>query len=789
MGSSSSKKANYQLNIQKEKEISLIECLQKAKNGVCQIIIENYPFCSGCFCRIPYTNNFYLNALLTCHHVLNKNVVFSDGNIKIKVNDRYIFLSLKNRKKWCNEKLNYFCIEIKDDDEIDNFYQIDDIILKNDYKNELYLQKYILTFAIMEDGEIGYSNGLINNIENSYFWYNCDIDKGYSGGVIINNKNNSIIGVNKGEHIINSNNSNINMGIFIYDIIKDIKNQNNKEIELEEKYIKEIGLDFDEYLYIEPELFEKDCLKIKYNNFLKEKNISKEKIENILYDIFENKEIKNLEEEDIDIDKIENNNEKLINIDSPLFKIISRTKNFVKRFAIYISQKIIDKYKLKDEYLKFFDNIDNLSFNYTSIYYLLDDINKINYLKEINIDFNKIKRLTIIEKEDINFFVDEDEDNINKNQINNFFEILFSINNINNNLIYLNIKLKKCKINPELFENINNFKLLRYLYIENINFNKDFIIKLNKLKLLSIISCENIKLSEMSNEELKELNLSFNNISDINILEKVNFKELKELNLSYNKISDINILEKVNFKELKELDLNHNEISDINILEKVNFKELIQLDLSHNKILDINILEKVNFKELKELNLHHNKISDINILVKVNFKELKKLDLSCNNISDIDILAKVNFKNLKELNLSYNKILDINVLEKVNFNYLENLDLSWNNISDINILEKVNFKELKIFYLRSNNISDINILEKVNFKELKELYLSWNKISDINILEKVNFNKLEILDLSCNNILDINILKKLNFQKLTDLLLSGNNISDINLLEKANYIK
>ena len=100
-----------------------------------------------------------------------------------------------------------------------------------------------------------------------------------------------------------------------------------------------------------------------------------------------------------------------------------------------------------------------MNINYASIFYYLEDANKINYLKEINIDFNKIKRLTI-ENEDEK----EYKDNINEKQIKNFFEILFSINNINNNLIYLNIKMKHCKINPELFENINNFKLLRYLY-------------------------------------------------------------------------------------------------------------------------------------------------------------------------------------------------------------------------------------------------------------------------------------------------------------------------------------
>ena len=155
-------------------------------------------------------------------------------------------------------------------------------------------------------------------------------------------------------------------------------------------------------------------------------------------------------------------------------------------------------------------------------------------------------------------------------KFNNFFEILFSLNNIENNLIYLNIKFAYCKIKSEFFESINNFKSLRYLYIENINFDKDFIIKLNILELLSIISCNNIKLSEIPNEKLKELVISRNYISDFNILEKVKFKfkELIKLKLSYNKISDINLLENVNFKGLIVLNLSNNEISDINILKK-----------------------------------------------------------------------------------------------------------------------------------------------------------------------------------------------------------------------------
>ena len=61
--------------------------------------------------------------------------------------------------------------------------------------------------------------------------------------------------------------------------------------------------------------------------------------------------------------------------------------------------------------------------------------NKINYLKEININFNKIKKLRL--KFDI--YNNDKDDNTAQNEIKNFFEILFSFDNIENNLINLYI--------------------------------------------------------------------------------------------------------------------------------------------------------------------------------------------------------------------------------------------------------------------------------------------------------------------------------------------------------------
>ena len=331
--------------------------------------------------------------------------------------------------------------------------------------------------------------------------------------------NEELINNIKSKHILNFifnyiKDKNFKDKLFLYSKKLQIK-FDIKLIGLKKNYLNNIKLDLDQYLYIEPNSFKPDFLEKEYDKFLIEKKIKKEKIENIIYDIFENKEIKDIDEEDIH--KIKKK-EKFINIESPLFNILSKTKNFGSIFTIYISQKIIDEYQLKDKYIKLFENLNNLNIKYSSIFYKLKDINKIDYLKEIHINFNKIKKLTIEND------YEEKDDNVTKNKFNKFFEILFSFNNIEKNLIYLNIKFKYCEIDTEYFEKINNFKLLRYLNIENIYFVKDFIIKLNTLELLSIISCNNIKLSGISNGKLKEIDLSYNKITDINILEKVNLK-------------------------------------------------------------------------------------------------------------------------------------------------------------------------------------------------------------------------------------------------------------------------
>jgi len=198
----------------------------KAKKTICEIKMPN-GFGSGFFCKIPITdnNNILLPVLITCYHVLNKDSINSK-DIKIILNGESKTISLGQRKIWTDQELDFTCIEIKEkEDNIKTFYTLDDDVLDDNNSNDWYLNKNVLIFAVnKKDRQIGFSNGIIKKCESPYFFYNCNTYAGCSGGCIVNQANNNVIGIHKGE----SKKNGLNAGIFIREIIKYIKD--NKEI-------------------------------------------------------------------------------------------------------------------------------------------------------------------------------------------------------------------------------------------------------------------------------------------------------------------------------------------------------------------------------------------------------------------------------------------------------------------------------------------------------------------------------------------------------------------------------
>ena len=149
----------------------------------------------------------------------------------------------------------------------------------------------------------------------------------------------------------------IELKLFIYS--KHFQNKLNiKYIEAKEKYLKNIGFNINEYLYIEEKKYEKNILNKRYNKFILENKINKKLFEDLIY---ENKQIKEINKE----------NETYINIDSPLFEIISKLSHFEKNYTIYISQKNIDEYDLINEYIKFSSDFLLILFSNKNLLYFL----------------------------------------------------------------------------------------------------------------------------------------------------------------------------------------------------------------------------------------------------------------------------------------------------------------------------------------------------------------------------------------------------------------------------------
>ena len=224
-----SKFKGYNIKLEKSDEKGMINgyaimnYLPKAINAVCEICISN-GFGSGFFCKIPYTqnNNLLLPVLLTNNHVLSKDDLEND--IKIKIDGETKILSLKGRKKWTNKEMDFTCIEIKEEeDNIHTFFNLDDKVLYKNYSNDCYLNQNVFIFAINKnDKQIGFSNGVIKNNEDLFFAHTCNSFPGCSGGCIVNQFTNNVIGIHCGE-IKTGNEKALNAGIYINNVINIIK--------------------------------------------------------------------------------------------------------------------------------------------------------------------------------------------------------------------------------------------------------------------------------------------------------------------------------------------------------------------------------------------------------------------------------------------------------------------------------------------------------------------------------------------------------------------------------------
>jgi len=215
--------------------------MRQMERNICKIYIDNIQG-TGFFCKIPFPNKEkMLPVFITNNHIIDKNI-FNQENIKIHLDIKEeesikeIILN-KNRLKYTNEEYDITIIEIKDEDNINNYLELDDIIMNDILTQKNYDKEYIKeTIYIIQypDNKLSVSYGILDKIceDKAYnFNHKCSTSGGSSGSPILN-LNNKLIGIHKEG---NNNKRKYNLGAFLnYPIKEFIKLNNNNEILLKE---------------------------------------------------------------------------------------------------------------------------------------------------------------------------------------------------------------------------------------------------------------------------------------------------------------------------------------------------------------------------------------------------------------------------------------------------------------------------------------------------------------------------------------------------------------------------
>ena len=181
-----------------------------------QIILEQMSYCLckifnkeiigiGFFCKF-----FGRKAIITSYQTLDENYFIYNNNIDFSIGDfnekRTIYIDIK-RQVYCNKEDNITIIELKNEDNINYFIELDDDI----YRDTIYEKESIYLLHYLNNTTPSVSYGIIKNVDNNIIKTTCYIESGMNFAPILNTNNNKVIGIwNK-----NIQNNNSNNGIFL----------------------------------------------------------------------------------------------------------------------------------------------------------------------------------------------------------------------------------------------------------------------------------------------------------------------------------------------------------------------------------------------------------------------------------------------------------------------------------------------------------------------------------------------------------------------------------------------
>ena len=429
--------------------------IEQMEKKICKLNIGNTQG-TGFFCKIPFPNlTKMLPIFITNHHVINKELLYNENTkieIDIKEETENKIMDLNNRMKYTNEEYDITIIEIKEEDNINNYLELDDIIindiLNNINKNKEYKNETVYIIQYPEN-KLSVSYGILDKIyeDKKYnFNHKCSTKGGSSGSPILNIANNKVIGIHKE----GKNNKLFNIGCFLNEPLKEF-------IELNNKNSKKILEDFNTKYHLnipDTNVNNLDLIgKFKGNEGLKDLvNIEFKELEELYLNMNDISEIKELEKAKF---------EKL--------QILTLSGNSISDISI------LEKVNFKE--LKFLYLLNNRNISDIKI---LEKV-KFEKLERLNLAENNISDISILES--VNF--------------KDLKELFLSGNKISNIKVLAKVQFRKLEIldlgNNEISKlnglNDADFPYLKELYLDHNNISDikalEFVIftKLKKLRL------------------------------------------------------------------------------------------------------------------------------------------------------------------------------------------------------------------------------------------------------------------------------------------------------------------
>lgn len=223
--------------------------LEQMKKCICKIYKGNG---TGFFCEIPYKNNKKLKVLITNFHVIDEEYIKDNKVIKYSLGDSdnpKDMLLDSDRKIYLDEEYDTTIIEIKENDNIENYLELDENLFENN--SELFYENniiYCIQYPELNNSSSSVSYGIIKKFDNYNLNHLCSVKNDSLGSPLLNLLNNKVIGLHK------TSSKEFNIGTFLkYPINEFIRSFEIKialKIESQEIFLYKYDLNFRIRLYI-----------------------------------------------------------------------------------------------------------------------------------------------------------------------------------------------------------------------------------------------------------------------------------------------------------------------------------------------------------------------------------------------------------------------------------------------------------------------------------------------------------------------------------------------------------